>query len=147
MDVWKSHVTFLLRHTPKVKKKIYRQARPLCILGIVVTGEPARGGVWRLVSGAGGCARRGHVTPCPAAIARYKSTSAWLLGLFPTAELLTSLDAFGHGRYVVFLIFWSIFIRLYPTRSFARAPTNFWNALSKSPRYLWLNEIVFKSSV
>lgn len=99
------------------------------------------------MSGAGGCARRGHVTPRPAAIARYKSTSAWSLGLFPTAELPTSTGAFGHGRYVVFLIFWSIFIRLYPTRSFAHAPTNFWNALSKSPRYLWLNEIVFKSSV
>lgn len=77
------------------------------------------------MSGAGGCARRGHVTPRPAAIARYKSTSAWSLGLFPTAELPTSPDAFGHGRYVVFLIFWSIFIRLYPTRSFTHARTNF----------------------
>lgn len=141
-DVWKSHVVFLLRHAPKVKKTKQSALHS----GYCCHWLPARGGgglSWKLVRGAGGCARRGHVTPRLAAIACYKSTSASSLGLFCTAGLPTSQDAFSHGRYVAFgPVFF--FISFYPTRRFVHGPTNFWNALTKSPCYSWLSDFVLR---
>lgn len=43
-----------------------------------------------------------HVTPRPAAVTRYKSTSVCSLGPFLPAEPPTSPGSFSHGRYVVF---------------------------------------------
>lgn len=86
------------------------------------------------------------MTPRLAAIACYKSTSAPSLGLFLYRRAADKSGRLQSWQVRRVLTFWSsfFFISFYPTRRFVHGPTNFWNALTKSPCYSWLSDFVLR---